>query len=156
MGNWMRRRRRAQAMVEFALLAPVIFLVLLGLLDFGRAVATYVVIAEAAHDGARQLVLIKNVGQPNTVIGATLSEIGGGGVSLTPDPCMAAGTTPCPSSPTSANTGYIWMSQNLTPGNNEVTVTVTYLYAPLTGIITDAIGGGPITLTASSSMRAEY
>ena len=151
------RARGGQALVEFAIFAPLIFLLLLGVLDFGRAVVTYVAIAEAAHDGARQLILIKNVGSTppdTTLIAATLAEIGGG-VSLQEDPCIAGGTTPCPSTPTTSNTGYIWISQNRTPGHNEVTVKVTYLYAPVTDLIANAIGG-PITLTASSSMRAEY
>jgi len=155
--RWSPRARAGQAMVEFAVFAPLIFLVLLGVLDFGRAVATYVTIAEAAHDGARQLILIKNVAStpPDAgLIGATLAEVGGG-VNLQEDPCIASGTTPCPSTPTTPNTGYIWITQNRTPGHNEVTVKVTYLYSPLTNIISDAIGG-PITLTASSSMRAEY
>ena len=151
------RAKGGQAIVEFAIFAPLIFLLLLGVLDFGRAVVTYVAIAEAAHDGARQLILIKNIGSTppdTTLIAATEAEIDGG-VSLQEDPCIASGTTPCPSTPTTPNTGYIWITQNRTPGHNEVTAKVTYFYAPLTDIITNAIGG-PITLTASSSMRAEY
>lgn len=47
------RRRAGQAMVEFALLAPVFFLLLVGTLDFGRAGFYYVVSSELARTGAR-------------------------------------------------------------------------------------------------------
>jgi Flp pilus assembly protein TadG len=39
--------------VEFALLAPVLFALLFGILDFGRAVFTYNTITNAAREGAR-------------------------------------------------------------------------------------------------------
>src|SRR5205807_4569402 len=103
--RWSSRRQGGQAMVEFAIFAPLIFLLLLGVLDFGRAVVTYVAIAEAAHDGARQLSLIKNIGSTppdTTLIAATEAEIDGG-VSLQEDPCIDSGTTPCPSTPTTPN-----------------------------------------------------
>jgi Flp pilus assembly protein TadG len=149
-----------QAMVEFSLLSGVFFLLLMGIFDFGRAVAAYVSVAEAAHEGARQLILRSNQSsQPPDpiIINATLATIGGGGLVLTEDPCLQ-NPTPCttPSTPTTPNTGYIW----LTPpprkaGNAEVTVRVTYLYAPFTAFIANATGAS-LVLSASSSMRAEY
>ena len=42
------RRRAGQSMVEFAVLAPVFFLLLLGTIDLGRAVYTYNAISNAA------------------------------------------------------------------------------------------------------------
>jgi Flp pilus assembly protein TadG len=47
-------------MVEFALLASLLFLLVMGIFDFGRAISVYINIAEAAHEGARQLVLRSN------------------------------------------------------------------------------------------------
>ncbi len=157
----LRRHREtctAQSAVEFALLAPLLFLILLGIFDFGRAVVAYISIAEAAHEGARQLVLRSNAAStpPDTVIiNATLAKIGGGGIVLSEDPCIAAQTTPCPSTPTTPNTGYIWLTQNRPSGNVEVTVKITYAYGPLTPIISSVVGS-QVILTASSSMRAEY
>jgi Flp pilus assembly protein TadG len=151
-------RRRGQGAVEFALIAPLLFLLMLGMLDFGRAVVAYVGIAEAAHEGARQLVLRGNAtsSPPDSVIvNATLAKIGGGGIVLTEDPCLAAQSTPCPSIPTTPNTGYIWLTPSRPAGNVEVKVKITYYYSPLTGIIANAVGQ-QIILTASSSMRAEY
>jgi Flp pilus assembly protein TadG len=154
-----RRKSRGQAMVEFALLSSVLFLLVMGIFDFGRAIAVYINIAEAAHEGARQLVLRSNYFSqyPDSVIvNATLAKIGGGGMILTEDPCLAP-PTPCtsPSIPTTVNTGYIWISPNRTTGNHNVVVRVTYLYAPMTGMISN-LTGASFVMTAGSSMRSEY
>jgi Flp pilus assembly protein TadG len=45
--------RRGQAMVEFSLLAPVFFLLLLGVLDLGRAGFYFVLGSDLARQGAR-------------------------------------------------------------------------------------------------------
>lgn len=47
-----RPRRRGQSLVEFTLLLPVLMIVLLGLLDLGRAYYAYVAITDAAGEGA--------------------------------------------------------------------------------------------------------
>lgn len=154
-----RRKSRGQAMVEFALLSVVLFTLVMGIFDFGRAIAVYINIAEAAHEGARQLVLRSNFYSQypdSVVVNATLAKIGGGGMVLTEDPCLAP-PTPCtfPSAPTVPNTGYVWITPNRTTGNHLVTVRVTYLFAPMTGMISD-LTGPQFVMTAGSSMRAEY
>jgi len=154
------RKARGQAMVEFALLASLLFLLLMGIFDFGRAVSVYINIAEAAHEGARQLVLRSNYASTppdSVIINATLAKIGGGGMVLREDPCLS-NPTPCTSpsfSGMAPNTGYIWISPNRTPGNPQVTVRVTYLFAPMTAMISNLTGPG-FLMTAGSSMRAEY
>lgn len=153
------RKSRGQAMVEFSLLSGLLFLMVMGIFDFGRAIAVYINIAEAAHEGARQLVLRSNYAStpPDTVIiNATLAKIGGGGMVLTEDPCLS-NPTPCtsPSTPTTPNTGYIWITPNRTTGNRQVTVRITYKFAPMTAIIGN-ITGSSFILQAGSSMRAEY
>jgi Flp pilus assembly protein TadG len=154
-----RRKSRGQAMVEFSLLAGLLFLLVMGIFDFGRAIAVYINIAEAAHEGARQLVLRSNYASTypdSVIINATLAKIGGGGMVLSEDPCLS-NPTPCafPSIPTTPNTGYIWITPNRTTGNNEVTVRVTYMFAPMTGIISN-LTGAQFIMSAGSSMRAEY
>ena len=47
------RRHRGQSMVEFAVLSPVFFLLLLGTIDLGRAVYIYNTISDAAREGTR-------------------------------------------------------------------------------------------------------
>ncbi len=51
-----RRSARGQAMVEFALIAPLLFFVLIGLIDSLRMLQAYNTVADAARQGARQAV----------------------------------------------------------------------------------------------------
>lgn len=50
-------RRAGAAAVEFAVVAPVFFLVVLGIIEFGRMVMVQQVITNAAREGARIAVL---------------------------------------------------------------------------------------------------
>lgn len=49
----MTSRQRGQGLVEFALTIPLFILMLLGLVDLGRAVYAYTTISNAAREGAR-------------------------------------------------------------------------------------------------------
>jgi len=143
--------------VEFALLLPLLFLLLMGIFDFGRAVVVYIALAEGANEGARVLVLRSSATSTppdTTIVNAVLAKAGGT-LNLVEDPCISAKTTPCPSSPSTPNQGYVWLTQNRPPGNGFVTVKVTYYYAPYTSIISGAVGSS-IMLVSSSTMRQEY
>ena len=48
-----RDRQRGDGLVEFALVLPVLLLLLFGILDGGRAVYAYHVVANSAREGAR-------------------------------------------------------------------------------------------------------
>jgi Flp pilus assembly protein TadG len=52
-----RRGERGQALVEFALILPVLLLLVLGIIEFGRAWNLSQIITDAAREGARQAVL---------------------------------------------------------------------------------------------------
>jgi hypothetical protein len=45
--------QRSQALVEFAIVAPILLLLLFGIVDFGRVVYTYVTLNQAVYEGAR-------------------------------------------------------------------------------------------------------
>lgn len=47
------RRSHGQAVVEFAVAAPLLFLMLWGMIDFGRAYFQYISLVNAVRDGAR-------------------------------------------------------------------------------------------------------
>ena len=53
MRKWLVRRHSGQSMVEFAILAPVFFLLLLGTIDLGRGIYIYNSISDAAREGTR-------------------------------------------------------------------------------------------------------
>ena len=46
-------RQRSQAMPEFALVAPVLFLIIFGVFDFGRGIVAYIAAQNAANEGGR-------------------------------------------------------------------------------------------------------
>src|SRR5262249_60900748 len=54
-----RSGERGQAMVEFGLVVVIFFLLVSGIFDFGRALNGWVVLSNAAREGARQAALGK-------------------------------------------------------------------------------------------------
>ncbi len=59
MGRWLSRIRREEgaALIETAFTLPILLLVCVGILEFGRAYQTWQVITNAAREGARVAVL---------------------------------------------------------------------------------------------------
>jgi hypothetical protein len=51
------RSESGQALVEFALVVPLLVLIVLGIIDFGRIFYTYEALANAAREGARYCAL---------------------------------------------------------------------------------------------------
>src|SRR3954469_14916832 len=49
---------RGAVAVEFALVLPVLLLVIFGIIDFGRMLYAKITLAEAAHEGARAAALV--------------------------------------------------------------------------------------------------
>ncbi len=153
-------RRAGQSMVEFAVLAPIFFLLLLGTIDLGRAVYTYNAISNAAREGARAAVPFDSpLPQNATVVAAVQSKLGGG-FSLSVDPLcagMPAGGS-CPTTPTVPNTGYIWYGPGIgqmTGSPHPVSVKITFLFQPWVPVVRDASGNG-VTFSAETTMETEY
>jgi len=151
------RRHSGQSMVEFAVLAPVFFMLLLGSIDLGRAVYIYNSISDAAREGARAAIPFDNPLPSNAqVVGAVQSKLGGG-FTLSTDPCSGQPvTTNCPAKPTTPNTGFIWYSSGIgTPGRGNVTVKISFLFQPWIPVIRDASCNG-VVVSAQSTMETEY
>lgn len=51
------KNNRGQALVEFALMLPVLLLLVVGVMEFGLVINQYMVVAEAAREGARSAAL---------------------------------------------------------------------------------------------------
>jgi Flp pilus assembly protein TadG len=150
-------RRGGQSMVEFAVLAPVFFLLLLGTIDLGRAVYIYNTISDAAREGTRAAVPFDSpLPTSADVLGAVQSKLGGG-FALTTDPCSGQPVTAsCPTTPTVPNSGYVWYSSGIgTPGRGTVTVKISFLFQPWVPVVRDASGNG-IVISAQSTMVTEY
>ena len=126
---------RGAAAVEFALLLPVLLLLVFGIIDFGRALNAQITLTQGAREGAR----LAAVGQPN-VVGRTQAAAAG----LNP---VAVTVTACP--------------PGAGPGA-EAAVTTSYVFSFVTpiGAIAGMFGGGGgfggrITLTAEGVMPCE-
>jgi hypothetical protein len=156
MRNELLRHHHGQSMIEFALLAPIFFLLLLGTIDLGRGIYIYNTISDAAREGTRAAIPFDSPLPTNADVVMAVQSKMGGGFSLIVDPCIANATTPCPSTPTVPNTGTIWYSSGIgTPGRQEVTVKISYLFQPWVPIVRDAAGNG-VVISAESTMVTEY
>ena len=68
-----RARRRGQAIIEFALVIPVLLAVLIGIMEFGYLVKTNMTMASAAREAARYAAL----GKPTSEIYARVTKYAG-------------------------------------------------------------------------------
>jgi Flp pilus assembly protein TadG len=55
-----RSGERGDSLAEFALVLPVLLLILIAILDFGRAIYAYSVVAHSAREGARRGIILAN------------------------------------------------------------------------------------------------
>ena len=116
-----KRAERGQSMVEFALVLPLLVVLLLGILDFGRAIFMYNSLSQAARDIAR--VTSVHRGEPLGSSSET-DEVVDGHMDTIPD--MLA--------PTYACVDIELMPADCRPGNS-VEVTVEALYVPVTPLL---------------------
>lgn len=150
------KRHSGQSMVEFAILAPIFFLLLLGTIDLGRAIYIYNTISDAAREGTRAAIPFDNPLPSNATVVAAVQSKMGGGFTLSPDPCLAAPPCATPTTPTTPNTGFIWYSSGIgTPGRQPVTVKISFLFQPWIPVVRDAAGNG-VVISAESTMVTEY
>jgi Flp pilus assembly protein TadG len=75
-----RGRSIAQALAEFAIVAPIFFLILFGIIDFGRYVYYTQVLNNAAREGARYAIVhgdngIPSTGPPDDPTGAAVIDV---------------------------------------------------------------------------------
>lgn len=137
---------RGQGLVEFALLLPVLLLILFGLFDFGRAIFAYNTVSNAAREGARIAIV------DQTLVGgvpAAATEAANQATALGLDPSdeddvrvqylmpEASPSTPCPS----RGLGCI------------AEVRVQYQFQAITPVIGSLIG--PITLSSTTQIPIE-
>jgi Flp pilus assembly protein TadG len=128
-----RRNRRGAAVVEFAIVAPVFFLLVFGMIEYGRMVMVQQVITNASREGARVAVLDgATKSDVETKVGNYLSSAKISGQTTTVDP----------NNPSSAGYGA------------PVTVTVSVPFNKVSWLPSPFFLGGK-TLSATSVMRRE-
>ena len=146
-----RSRRRGVALVEFALTAPVLLAIVLGIIDFGWLERNTLVIANSAREGARAASLgqstanirtrIINAGKPPLATDAS-SNISNGSILMEHAPAsgnpVTYGTWPADLS----------SGKNGVPQGNYVRITVNYNHRSITGLFSR-------TMTIPVIMRRE-
>jgi hypothetical protein len=107
--------QRSQAIVEFAIIAPILLLLLFGIVDFGRVIYYYVTLNQAVNEGARTAIrssaLLPTNGDVETAVRQHAVDM-----------VLA---NPCPNGPITAttppsNTGWIYITEPNPPSTVEV------------------------------------
>lgn len=175
------RGQRSQALIEFALVSPVLLLLLFGIVDIGRAVFYYDTLSHAAREGARtaaraptqlptnadvlamvnaQLIGLKVTEPcPQGPVTASVPAANTGWVYVTePNPPASVETTPPPNAPggeypASATGGC--SAVNPATGNQALQVTIRFNLALITPVIAQATANR-ILITAAAIYRTEY
>jgi Flp pilus assembly protein TadG len=143
-GPWQwRQRGRGQSLVEFALILPVIVLIVIGLFDLGRGVFAFNTLAQAARQASRTAIVDQNTDRVKAVAIASAPTLGltSGNVSV----CFKtddSNQTDC-SSPTTDN-----CPQATRVLGCRAIVTTTLTYTPMTPVLGSLIGSIPLSSTS--------
>ena len=136
------------ALVEFALILPLLMLILLGILDFGRAFNYWLDQTHIANEGSRWAIVNTNPGtsslQKYLQCSADTNELKNGGTSSVPDPLTV--TISFPLNPSTGTSGQV---------GDPVAVTTSTKFNLLPFIGKAASNPTGLNLTASSIMRLE-
>ncbi|HSS60560.1 MAG TPA: TadE/TadG family type IV pilus assembly protein [Candidatus Limnocylindrales bacterium] len=176
-----RKGQQSQALIEFALVSPVLLLLLFGVIDLGRAVFYYDMLNHAAREGARTAVRASNQLPTNADVLSTVSaQMLGAPVSA-----------PCPQGPVTtatppANSAWLYITEPSPPttvetspppnapggqyaalavgscsavspasGNDALQVTLRFNLVLITPIVAQATANH-VVISAAAVFRTEY
>jgi Flp pilus assembly protein TadG len=135
-GRTRRARQGGQALVELALVVPVILILLLGTIDLGRIFYSKIAVTDAAKEGA---LVASQGGSTSEVTTAVLTEAKGGFVEIT---AANVAATTCPDNPNGA-----------TP---PVSVTAASPFHALTPLVAAVLGGSDVMIGSTATARCRY
>ena len=173
--------QRSQALIEFALVSPVLLLLLFGIVDIGRAVFYYDTLNHAAREGARTAVRASNqLPTNNDVVGTVTSQMLGVPVSAPcpqgpvtmatpaansawvyitePNPPTTVETSPPPNAPGgeyAANANGSCSAVNPASGNQQLQITIRFNLVLVTPIVAQATANH-VVISAAAVYRTEY
>ena len=158
-------------MVELALVLPVLILITLGMVDYGRAYYFQVAITNAAREGARTGIVNIYLGphvatcssspyqycpvQTDPAIGqAVQNELSGTGIVVATSniqicPPYSVTDPTCPTTETRVG------DYNNSVTNYDVTIKVSYQFSLYTPLFRNLVGS-PLTIKPGVSMRTDY
>jgi Flp pilus assembly protein TadG len=124
---------RGQTAVEFALVAPLLIVLLLGIIQVGIAFHSYIEVTDAARAAAREAIVAR-------VAGVTPTDIRNSALSAASDLSSSSlGVTVNPTNPAAGTSG------------STVSVTVTYPYS--INLLGWVVSSGTITSTMSDRLE---
>jgi Flp pilus assembly protein TadG len=97
--NAFRRNESGQTLVEFALIASLLFLVLFGIIEFGRIFHAYLVVTSAAREGARKAAVTGTAADIEAAIVAAVASLSDNVVARTRTEVLSA---------TAPSAGQVW------------------------------------------------
>jgi Flp pilus assembly protein TadG len=132
--NGRHKRRRGAAVVEMAVIAPVFFIIVIALVEFGRMLMVHQVVTNASREGARLAVLESATPQQvQDLVDSYMSNASVSGSTMTMNPSSL---------------------DNLALGQ-PITVTVSIPYASVTWFPSSWFGLDSVQIESSTVMRAE-
>lgn len=158
---WDTKREQGSSLVEFALILPVLTMILMGIFDFGRAIYAFSAISNGAREGARYGIVHptnRDTDPPyaeNTIEARAAAQLMGldpARITIKvcfPPPSFDRKTynyKGCPDPNPRARSDPTW---------GYISVLILYDFYPATPLIGSIWGGGPLQLTARSSMHLE-
>lgn len=180
-----RRSKRAQALIELTLLAPIFFLMLTAAFDFGRAAAVYASLSNVAREGGREAIIASYAGSAsndNAIVGQVSAYAIG--VSLSPASCIHGWSSGSAiHMPTTANTGLIYiLAGSATPGaanapagqasgsagagcvshipagagTYPLKIEIVYNFVPVTPFASQFMGSSGFNMIVTSTMYTEF
>jgi hypothetical protein len=164
-----RQRSRGQALVEFTLVAPMLFLLILGTIEAGRFIFFYEVMNHATREGARYAIVhgsdstcpsgpppageVNNCDPSGDNIKAAMAEaaldLAGVGDLIVHEPVWTSRSTPANPSPGDASTGS-------NARGEYVTVFLDFTYQPLVREVVEIPFLPDITISAESTLVINY
>lgn len=180
----LRNSQSSQSLVEFAIVAPILLLLLFGIVDFGRVIYIYATLNQAVHEGARTAIRDSPLLPSNSDVEAAVKR-------HAVDVYLA---NPCPNGPIDtsvappANEGYLYITEPNPPSTVEalsaslqnapggqmwanatgscsatnpahdhaaLQVTIRYNFVPFTPLI-QQVTANHIVITAAATYQTEY
>lgn len=169
---------RGQTMVEMALVAPILIVILITTIDMGRAAYVYVTLSNAVREGARAAALS---GSPGPTDGSAIAQVEKLAVAVSLQGASCPNNQPADPPSPAPNTGLVWVSAPANPaptattvnaprgqaaaaaaggcvavnpsprGRYPLSITVRYYYRPLTPIFNLSF-----VMSFTSTMTTEY
>lgn len=141
-------------MVEFALVSPLLFMLIFGVIDFGRAVADYVALSHVTYEGARAAALSPAT-PANNPLGPQYSSQDQAANNAVIGVVQSQGGLLDPVSQSQVNVTFAWCPTNVAPENATYpdsvecrTVSVTKVFTPLTPLLRNLTGTLNMSKTA--------